>query len=239
MPNIETTTLRVMDVGVSIGPPSRRWNHTVGTDTIARMKLLLFSDLHCDQNAARQLVRLSTEADVMIGAGDFAIKRKRLFDTIDILKTASCPAVLVPGNGESFEELQQACSGWDSAHVLHGTAAEVDNVNFFGIGGGIPTTPFGPWSYDFSEEEATTLLEPMPHDAIFVTHSPPWQCVDADGSGTHRGSHAIRSAIETKTPSLVVCGHVHDSWEQTGKIGSTTVINAGPRGLWHELKSGE
>ena len=199
------------------------------------MKLLLFSDLHRDRDAAARLVDLSADADVMVGAGDFAIKREGLADTIDILKSATCPAIVVPGNGESIEELTEACRGWDQAHVLHGTPATIDGIPFFGLGGGIPTTPFGPWSYDFTDEQALELIVPMPDDAVFVTHSPPWQCVDVDGSGTHRGSPAIRSAIEDRKIPLVVCGHVHDSWEQVGTIGDTTVINAGPRGVWHEL----
>ncbi|QDV71098.1 Calcineurin-like phosphoesterase superfamily domain protein [Rosistilla carotiformis] len=199
------------------------------------MKLLLFSDLHCDQDAARALVELAKQADVIVGAGDFAIKRKGLADTIEILQTVDCPAILVPGNGESVEELTQACRDWPQAHVLHGTSARVAGFVFFGIGGGIPTTPFGDWSYDFSEEEAVALLKPMAAGSILVTHSPPWNCVDIDGSGTHRGSQSIRQAIEAKQPPLVVCGHVHDSWEQTDHIGDATVINAGPRGVWHPI----
>ncbi|QDV57239.1 metallophosphoesterase family protein [Rosistilla oblonga] len=199
------------------------------------MKLLLFSDLHRDRDAATALVELAKDADVMIGAGDFAIKRKGLADTIEILRTADCPAILVPGNGESVEELTQACRDWPQAHVLHGTAASVAGVSFFGIGGGIPTTPFGDWSYDFSEEEAAELLRLMAEQDVLVTHSPPWNCVDIDGSGTHRGSPTIRQAIEANKPRLVVCGHVHDSWEQTDRVGDSVVINAGPRGVWHTI----
>ncbi|MEZ6091224.1 MAG: metallophosphoesterase family protein [Pirellulaceae bacterium] len=199
------------------------------------MKLLLFSDLHCNRQAAENLVQLAEQADVMIGAGDFAIQRKRLAETIDVLRDASCPAVLVPGNGESFEELRQACRSWEHSHVLHGTSAVIKEVTFFGLGGGIPTTPFGPWSYDFSESEAEALLEPMIDGSVLVSHSPPWQCVDVDGTGTHRGSTAIRASIETKHPRLVVCGHVHDSWRKTDRIGDTIIINAGPDGMWHTL----
>lgn len=199
------------------------------------MKLLLFSDLHRNSAAARRLLEMSADADAIIGAGDFATMRRGLPDTIDVLRQAACPAVFVPGNGESVEELADACAGWNEVHVLHGTAAEVGGVTFFGLGGGIPTTPFGPWSYDFTEEEAEAALKRMPTDAVFVTHSPPFECVDVDSSGVSRGSIAIRSAITSRSLPLVVCGHVHDSWEQTAQIGDTTVINAGPRGMWFDL----
>lgn len=199
------------------------------------MKLFLFSDLHQDTAAAQRIVVRSADADVLIGAGDFAIQRKGLADTIDILSNVDCPAILVPGNGESFEELTDACRNWEGAHVLHGTTATVGEVNFFGIGGGIPTTPFGAWSWDFSEAEATELLQPLIEGSVLVTHSPPWQTVDIDSAGSHRGSPAIRSAIESKPPRLVVCGHIHDSWEQSVELDSVPIINAGPRGLWHSL----
>ena len=199
------------------------------------MKLLLFSDLHCDTKAAERIVERSGDADVIVGAGDFATKRENIAATIEILKQAACPAILVPGNGESAEELIEACADWQQAHVLHGTSATVGGVTFYGIGGGIPTTPFGAWSWDFSEEEAADLLQPMVANSVLVTHSPPWRAVDVDSSGNHRGSQAVRSAIESKPPKLVVCGHIHDSWEQTARIGKTPVINAGPRGVWHEL----
>ena len=36
------------------------------------MKLLLFSDLHTDTSAATRIVKLAQDADIVIGAGDFA-----------------------------------------------------------------------------------------------------------------------------------------------------------------------
>src|SRR5258708_2522289 len=106
------------------------------------MKLLLFSDLHEDKAAATRMVELARGADVVIGAGDFANARTGISTCIDILKAIRVPAVLVPGNNESYNELVAACANWESARVLHGTGAEIDGVPFFGIGGGIPVTPF-------------------------------------------------------------------------------------------------
>lgn len=36
------------------------------------MKILAFSDLHCDEEAANRIVTAALEADLVIGAGDFA-----------------------------------------------------------------------------------------------------------------------------------------------------------------------
>jgi len=199
------------------------------------MRLLLCSDIHCDEAKARHLVRQSKAADVLVCAGDLAVMRRGLDDTVSILSGSDCPAVLVPGNGESDQELVEACRGWDGAHVLHGSGCTIDGVSFWGLGGGVPVTPFGAWSFDLTEDAARALLESCPDEAILVTHSPPYGHVDADSGGTHLGSHAVLEAVEHRAPALVVCGHIHAGWTQVSRLGRTPIINAGPDGVWFEL----
>jgi Icc-related predicted phosphoesterase len=199
------------------------------------MKLLLFSDLHTDVSAAKRMVDLAREADVVIGAGDFANMRQDLSICIDILRAIQTPTVLVPGNNESYEELVAACAGCPSATVLHGTGIQIAGVPFFGIGGGIPVTPFGDWSYDFPETDAEQLLRNCPAGAVLVSHSPPKGAVDVAGNGRSLGSTAVRDAVTRFKPRLVVCGHIHACAGQRGEIGTTPVINAGPAGVVFEL----
>lgn len=199
------------------------------------MRLLLFSDLHCDMEAARRLVDRSERADMLVGAGDFATCRRNIHKAIDVLQGSHRPAVLVPGNAESVEELADACRGWSAAHVLHGTAATMNGVTFFGLGGAVPTTPFGPWSYDFSERQAEEMLAACPTGCVLVTHAPPKGAVDRSTRGASLGSTAIRAAIEAKQPRLVVCGHIHDSAGRQEFIGDVPVVNAGPSGVEWKL----
>ncbi len=199
------------------------------------MKYLCFSDLHCDRDAARQLVQMAADVDCLIGAGDFANQHRGISDTLDILATVEKPAVLVPGNGETTDELRQAVSGWQSAHVLHGEGCEINGVKFWGVGGGIPVTPFGDWSYDFDEQQAAALLKGCPQDAVLVVHSPPIDTVDHDSNSRIRGSQAIRETIESKTPALVVCGHIHSDWGKEVQLGPTRILNAGPAGVVVEI----
>ncbi|MFK8113191.1 MAG: metallophosphoesterase family protein [Rubripirellula sp.] len=199
------------------------------------MKLLCFSDLHRDTEAARKLVEASAEADCVIGAGDFATCRKGIRDTLDVLAEIEKPAVLVPGNGESVEELQEAAACWATARVLHGDGCEIDGIPFWGVGGGIPVTPFGAWSYDFDESEAEALLAGCQEGGVLVVHSPPLDSVDHDSSGKIRGSRAIRRVVELKQPKLVICGHIHGDWEKQVDLGTSRVLNAGPRGVFMEL----
>jgi Icc-related predicted phosphoesterase len=179
-------------------------------------------------------VERSEEADVLVGAGDFAVMRHGIDDVIGILREVDKPAVLVPGNGESDAELREACAGWASAHVLHGNVVTLEGTPFFGIGAGIPVTPFGEWSFDLTEDEADVLLADCPEHGVLISHSPPHGHVDEAG-GRHLGSHAVLETIERVSPRLVVCGHIHGWWGKQSTIGPTLVLNAGPEGQLVEL----
>ncbi|MDX1566859.1 MAG: metallophosphoesterase family protein [Longimicrobiales bacterium] len=200
------------------------------------MKLLLFSDVHTDLEACRSLVARSADADAVVCAGDLAAMRRGLQPVVDALSEIEVPTVLVAGNGESADELSAACdaAGWEASHVLHGSGVEIEGIPFWGIGGGIPVTPFGPWSWDFSEEEARELLAGCPEGGVLVSHSPPYGRVDTSG-GEHLGSRALLDAVERKQPRLVVCGHIHSCWEEESTVGSSRIVNAGPEGLLVEL----
>lgn len=197
------------------------------------MKLLAFSDLHRDKERAERLVELAGDADVVVGAGDYATMRIGLEPTIETLSAITAPTVLVPGNAESDTQLWRACATWPSAHVLHGEAKEIAGTEFFGLGGGIPPTPF-PWSFDLSEDEAAAKLERCPEQAVLVVHSPPKGYVD-EVRGRHLGSASVLKLIERKHPALVVCGHIHQCWGNEAAIGETPVINLGPEGRLLEI----
>ena len=72
------------------------------------MKLLLCSDIHCDEAAAARLVELSADADVLVCAGDLAVMRQGLQGTVDVLSAARVPTVLVAGNGESADRVRNS-----------------------------------------------------------------------------------------------------------------------------------
>ena len=199
------------------------------------MKLLLFSDIHADLEAARQIVAKSREVDVVIGAGDFATMSRGLNQCIDVLSQIDLPTILVPGNNEWPDELLAACKDWKSAHALHGQGTQIDAISFFGLGGGVPVTPFGSWSFDLSEEQATKLLEACPDQAVLVSHSPPKGLVDRSSSGQSLGSTAVRETIILRNLKLVVSGHIHASAGKSTMLNVTPVVNAGPAGVVWEI----
>ncbi|MCW3060574.1 MAG: Ser/Thr protein phosphatase family protein [Capsulimonas sp.] len=157
--------------------------------TNSPLKLLLFSDLHANTRAAEALARRAAEFDIVIGAGDFGNARRDLRVTIDVLKLIDRPTILVAGNNESTGELRDACLGWPSATVLHGNSVEISGVTFYGLGGGVPVTPFGDWSYDLTEEQAGSLLAACPARSVLISHSPPKGVVDVSSQGQELGEH--------------------------------------------------
>ena len=176
---------------------------------------------------------MSAEADVVIGAGDFASMHLGLGRTIDALSSITKPTVLVPGNNESEDALSRACASFTSASVLHGQSIEIDGVSFFGLGAGIPPTPF-PWSFDMDERRAAEALERCPEGAVMIVHSPPKGVVDK-AFGRNLGSDAIRAAIESKRPPLALCGHIHQEQGREAKLGPTRVVNVGPEGKFFDV----
>ncbi|HLM31128.1 MAG TPA: metallophosphoesterase [Solirubrobacterales bacterium] len=198
------------------------------------MRILAFSDLHRDLDRAGRLVGESSDADVVIGAGDFASIHEGLAETLGALATIETPTLLVPGNNETDSALREVAAKWPAATVLHGEAAELDGVNFFGLGAGVPITPWD-WSFDLSDDEAAELLAPCPDGGVLIVHSPPQGHADTSGSGDHLGSVAIREAIEAKEPRLAVCGHIHESWGARSTLGATEIANLGPDGAWFEI----
>jgi Icc-related predicted phosphoesterase len=178
------------------------------------MKILAFSDLHRDLDQAAKLVEMSADADVVIGAGDFASVHEGLAETIDALRAAA--------------------ADWPAATVLHGEGLTLDGVEFFGLGAGIPTTPWD-WSFDLSEEDAATMIAPAPVGGVLVLHSPPKGHCDGGDPDTHFGSEALLAAIEAKEPRLVVFGHIHEAWGCESLVGDSPLRNLGPGGTWIEL----
>ena len=200
------------------------------------MKILAFSDLHRDLNQAAELADRSSEADVVIAAGVFASVHEGLEETIDALAPITVPTVLVPGNNETEDALRAACEGWGAATVLHGEGTQIDGTQFFGLGAGVPVTPWD-WSFDLDEDQAAEKLTACPEGAVLVVHSPPKGHCDQSSAGDHLGSQAILEAIEAKRPPLAVCGHIHEAWGSEDEIGPTRVMNLGPSGTSIELGS--
>lgn len=199
------------------------------------MRVLAFSDLHRDKDAAEVLLKASAKADVVIGAGDFATKGIGAAETLDILAQCRVPLILTHGNHDDPDELQRICDQVPNFHYLHGAEITVGQVVFFGLGGEIPSRSSFPWNAAETEQKAAHMLMECPPNAVLLTHTPPRGIADLQKNGDHEGSTAIYEATLELSPKLLVCGHIHHAWGSNGKIGSTPVHNLGPTVNWFQV----
>lgn len=197
------------------------------------MKILAFSDLHGSTKAAAAITAASAEADLVIAAGDFCTFHKGLPEAVALLSEIPCPILAVPGNHETVDALTAVAP--PQMIVLHGQSHEIGKLTFFGIGYGVPVTPFTDWSQDLTEPQATDILDNCHQVDILISHSPPKGVADVTSSGDSVGSTALRSATERLKPKLLLCGHIHEAWGQTGRIDDTSVHNLGPTLNWFEI----
>jgi len=199
------------------------------------MRILAFSDLHCDNAAAKTIVRESISADVVVGAGDFGICGERSIELFDILREIAVPFLLVSGNHDRRSELSSYCETIGNMHLLNDSSQEINGVRFFGLGGEIPARGGAHWNESMDENAAAEKLLKAAAHHVLVTHTPPYGYCDLQKDGAHEGSSAIADAIKKCKPQLCLCGHIHHSWETVEKLEETTVHNLGPKPNWHEV----
>ena len=198
------------------------------------MRILAFSDLHRDREAAQNLVVASASADVVAGAGDFATHGHGMSDTLEILAAITVPLIVIAGNHDDLDELRAEMQRCSNVHVLHGEAITLSGTTFFGLGFEIGVKPGALPQSIIDETEAARLLNRCPQGTVLITHSPPFGLADVQRDGSHQGSHAIRDCIEKSAPVLNLCGHIHNAWGTSGRAGNCRVHNLGPTVNWFD-----
>jgi len=88
------------------------------------VKILAFSDLHCDLEAATRLVEAAKDADLVIGAGDFAQMHQGLEETMEALEPIVDRSIFIPGNNETFDALRSSTG----ALVVHNERLDLDGL---------------------------------------------------------------------------------------------------------------
>ena len=118
----------------------------------------------------------------------------------------------------------------------------VEMAGLVGFLEGIPAS-WGTWGYS-REWDDTALqqeVDAMGEPLVVLSHSPPFGWLDLNSSGDHIGHPALREFLDPseeallqsfpskgrnmKPPSLVLCGHVHQSFGYE-RHGPTLVVNA-------------
>lgn len=170
-------------------------------------------------------------ADVVVVGGDITHfgslqEAKGLLSPLVRLRL---PVLFVPGNCDPPSLVGVDVEG---ARCIHGTCEAYGDLMFVGVGGGL-ISPFHT-PFELTEKEVMNVLNRGFRHAltrrwfVLVSHHPPKNTkVDVAHVGGHIGSLSVRQFVEEKKPSIVFCGHVHES-RGIDQIGNTILVNPGP-----------
>ncbi|WP_292460399.1 metallophosphoesterase [Methanothermococcus sp.] len=193
------------------------------------MRIAGLTDLHGRiVNFSRVLLY---KPDIVIVSGDITHfgRDLRIIDYLKYIKENENVQVLtVPGNCDNRESINKL----NEYNInIDGKCVEINNIKFIGIGGSNPT-PFNTPN-EYTEKELYKKFknaikgikkEDLINNFILVTHSPPKNTM-ADRVGEDNvGSESVREIIEEYGPSLVICGHIHES-KCIDKINNSYIVN--------------
>ena len=197
------------------------------------MKILVGTDFHGKQSVFEAFAEKAEEnsIDIITICGDVTHfgnlqEARRLLSLLTGLRV---PVLFVPGNCDP-----PSLVGVDMEGVtcIHGRSVTYDDVTFLGVGAS-PPTPFST-PFEMTENKIMETLNrassnlPVSQWVVLVSHTPPRNTqLDKTSVGLHAGSLSVRKYIEEKQPSIVFCGHIHES-KGREKIGKTVIVNPGP-----------
>jgi uncharacterized protein len=195
------------------------------------MKIVMLTDLHGRINIIPGLVEDLQSSDLIILAGDITHfgNSAQLKKMLGLIMKFQPNIMAVSGNcdpGEIEDYIDRENISLHLKSKIH------DNICFVGLSGSLPcpgTTP-----NEYSEAEFSGFLDKIKASAdislpmVLVSHQPPYNCKnDLLPTGIHVGCQAIRKFIETESPIVCLCGHIHEGIG-IDKIGKTIIINPGP-----------
>lgn len=135
--------------------------------------------------------------------------------------------ILIGGNHDFAlqQEIDHSEYPWT---YLEDEAVTIDGVKFYGT----PWVPNLPsWAFYASSHGLNIVFDQIPDDVdVLISHGPPYGIRDRaprrgiPTAGPNVGSPELRDAIIAKSPSAVICGHIHGDYGQD-PLGDTEVYN--------------
>ncbi len=194
--------------------------------------LLVCSDLHGSDEALAALRRAERETspDLVVVCGDVTTYGSREY-MARLLDNFDSDILAVPGNCDTDEMLAML---EEAGASVHGRRVRKAGLDFFGFGGGLPSSHHMPFEVEEAEMVAS-LRSVATKGGVMVTHTPPNGANDTDRTGRHIGSDGIMEVVRESAPRLVLSGHVHEARGQCS-IDGTVFVNPGPaRGGRHAV----
>ncbi len=188
------------------------------------MKLLVFTDLHGNMNCFDKLQKKAKNVDAILCAGDFTIFGNNQQKILKKIASLDKKIYLIHGNHELVKEVNEDCKKYDNIRFMHRKIFRLGEVTIFGYGG-------GGFSYDDPQFEKfiESNKDKFSKKNILLSHQPPYNTIIDDVvEGQHTGSRSMKKYV--RKFSLVVSGHIHETFDKQKIIGKTLIINPGPNG---------
>ena len=204
------------------------------------MKILAATDIHGDIKLMKKLSKKAKEnkVDAIILCGDLTLFENNIDGLFEpFLREGLKNIYFVPGNHET----EATADFWAKVYApyvknIHKKSIKTKDskIGLIGLGGANIGL--------FSENEEKVLENILNADKelnnvekkILVVHDAPFG-TKLDFIGEHVGNKGIRIAIEKIKPDLVLCGHIHETFNLDDEINTTKIINVGREGKIIEL----
>jgi uncharacterized protein len=202
------------------------------------MNLLVCNDIHGSTAALKKLKKKAANSDIILCSGDFTIFGHDIEKILEEFDSWKKPVLLITGNHEDPEEVQEIIERFDNLILLNDKAYEIGNLLFIGIEGN------GFSKIDPLFEEISSHFKPFIKEKrkefknkkehlhfILMTHAPPYGTLcDLLVEDEHCGNKSIRDFIIKTKPDINICGHIHENNESLDSIKDTVIMNPGPYG---------
>jgi Icc-related predicted phosphoesterase len=195
------------------------------------MKILAFVDMHGSLKALKKLQEKvkKNKPDLIICAGDFTVFEQNQDYLIHRFSKWKVPVLMVHGNHEDQDLLENACSQTKNVLFMHGKTYNYDHTIILGHGGGgfsLRDKEFEKHAKDFEKKMAGF------DKVILFTHAPPYKTKLDPVMGSPCGCKSIRNFIKkhNKKITVAISGHLHENSGKEDRIGKTRLINPTPYG---------
>lgn len=161
------------------------------------VRILAFADIHGRPERVARIRALVAEHSphVVLLSGDLT-HVDRGAEALDLLRALPVPVLAAPGN-------------------MDGPAAVGEIARSGGLAGGQPVTIQG---VSFGGPDVQAACD------VLVTHEPPLGTLDLTLMRTRAGSRRVLDLLTRCRPSVLVCGHIHES-PGVARSGETLVVN--------------
>ena len=196
------------------------------------MKILVFTDVHEKNKFIDVLLKKAKLVDLLVCCGDLSWFGHSLESMIKKLSKAGKKMLIIPGNHESKQEIENLCKKYAFLINLHKKSYIINNVIFIG---------YGNLGFSLNEPGFEKLIPSFKKKIkdkkiVFITHGPSYGTkLDYLPLFEHTGCKTFNKFIREVKPDYHFCGHLHENIGVRDKLGKTQIVNPGPEGMIFEI----